>query len=71
MKIVVDGLCAGMVKSAQMTAKNISVSPQEVATLDALRVQTGASHSESIRRALAIYGNMILRKKGNFNPRRK
>lgn len=38
--------------------KNINIDSDSIAVLDRIKKQTGANHSESIRRAITFYGNM-------------
>ncbi len=50
--------------------KTISTDATTIAALDRLREQTGANHSESIRRAVLVYAPMILRKPNGRKARR-
>lgn len=42
--------------------KHFIATPKEIAVLDELQRETGASHSELIRRALLCFRNIIFRK---------
>lgn len=60
-KIYFDALCAGVLIYKHMRAKNLSLSNDAVAMLEAVKVKTGASHSETARRAILIYCAPIIK----------